>query len=180
VQCGNKKHGKPCDCDTRQIPEKVLETVTAEVLGLAEFDAHIFHEKIRQIVVPSKNTLVFHFNNGKTVTREWKSTANKDSWTPERRAAQAERAKALVVTDEMREARRRATKAHYAAHPERREADRERMRKFVAENPELAKKWSERLTAHKSEWWTPERRAAQSARRKAYFAKLKAEKGESE
>jgi len=52
------------------------------------------------------------------------------------------------------------------------------MRKFIAENPDVVKKRSERLTAHKSEWWTPERRAAQSARRKAYFAKIKAEEGD--
>jgi len=178
MQCANKKHGKPCDCDTRQIPEKVLEAVTAEVLGLAEFDASIFHEKIRQIVVPSKNILIFHFSNGKTATREWKSTANIDCWTPERRAAQAERQKGKTASEATRKAQSEGQKAHYAAHPERRQTDRERMKKFCAENPELVKKRSERLTAHKSEWWTPGRRAAQSARRKAYFAKLKAMKGD--
>jgi len=178
MQCANKKHGKPCDCDTKQIPERVLETVTAEVLGLAEFDANIFHEKTKQIVVPSKNTLIFHFNGGKTISREWKSTANVDCWTPERRAAQAKRQKGKTASEAARKAQSEGMKAYYAANPERRQADRERMRKFCEENPEVVKKRSERLTAHKSEWWTPERRAAQSARRKAYFAKLKAAKGE--
>jgi len=178
MQCANKKHGKPCECDTKEIPENILETATAEILGLAEFDANIFIERIKQIVVPSKHTLVYHFNNGKTVTREWKSTASKDCWTPERKAAQSKRAKALVVTDELREARKKATKAHYAAHPERRKADSERAKKYRADNPDWCKRQGEKLTAHKSEWWTPERRAAQSERRKAYFAKLKATKGD--
>jgi len=97
MECANKKHGKPCACDTRQIPEKVLEAVTVEVLGLDAFDANIFHEKIRQIIVPSKNILIFHFNSGKTATREWKSTANVDCWTPERKAAQSARRRAYFA-----------------------------------------------------------------------------------
>jgi len=178
MQCGNRKHGKPYECDTRQIPEKVLEAVTAEVLELAEFNADVFLAKIKQIIVPSKNILIFHFNNSKTVTREWKSTASVDSWTPERRAAQAKRQKGRVASETTRKAQSEGQKAHYTSHPERREADRERMRKFIAENPDWSKKQKEKLTAHKSEWWTPERRAAQSARRKAYFARIKAEKGD--
>ncbi len=91
MTCANKKHGKPCDCDTREIPETILESVTAEVLGLTEFDVDIFKAKIKQIVVPSKSRLVYHFHSGKIITREWKSTANVDCWTPERQAAQAAR-----------------------------------------------------------------------------------------
>jgi len=178
MQCTNKKHGKPCDCDTRQIPEKVLEAVTAEVLGIDEFDVNIFHERIRQIVVPSKNILIFHFNNGKTATREWKSTASKDCWTPERRAAQAKRQKGKIASEATRKAQSEGQKAHYAAHPERRQADRDRMKKYMAENPDWDKEFRKADAANKSEWWTPERRAAQSARRKAYFARIKAAEGE--
>jgi len=177
--CANKKHGRPCDCDVKQIPENVLEAVTADVLGFAEFDADIFKAKIKQIVVPSKNILIFHFKSGKTITRTWESTASKDCWTPERRAAQAERQKGKVASEETRKAQSEAGKAHYAAHPERRIADSERMKRFCAENPDKSKEQTKRLTAHKSEWWTPERRAAQSARRRAYFAKLKAMEGDS-
>ena len=83
-----------------------------------------------------------------------------------------------VVSELTRQKRREATSAHYAAHPERRKADSERMKQFCAENPDWCKAQSERLTAHKSEWWTPERRKAQSERRKAYFAKIKSMKGE--
>jgi hypothetical protein len=145
MQCANKKHGQPCDCDTREIPENILESVTAEVLGLSEFDADIFKAKIKRIIVPSKDQLVYHFQNGKTVTREWKSTANTDWWTPERRAEQAARITARPVTDEMWEAHRKGTANHYAAHPERRQADRDRMNKFCAENPDWGKAQNERM-----------------------------------
>jgi len=178
MECANKKHGKPCNCDTRQIPEKVLEAVTVKVLGLANFDANIFLERVKQIIVPSKNTLIFHFHNGKTTIREWKSTANVDCWTPERRAAQAKRQKGRVASESTRKAQSEGQKAHYAAHPERRQVDSERMKKVIAENPDWDKEFRKVNAAHKSEWWTPKRRAAQSARRKAYFAKIKAEKGD--
>jgi len=136
MTCANKKAGIPCGCSGGEIPESVLETEIAEVLGLAEFDADIFTAKIRRIVVPSKNMLVFHFHSGKTVTREWVSTAASDCWTPERRAAQAERMRGKEVSEETREKRRIATLRHYEQHPERRIADRERMLKVIAENPE--------------------------------------------
>ena len=146
--CSNKKHGKPCDCDTKEIPEKILESVTAEVLGLAEFNAEIFTAKIKQITVPSKNQLVYHFQNGKIIIREWKSTANVDCWTPERRAAQAERLKGKTATEEHRQAQSAGMKAYYAANPQRRIADSERMKKFCAENPDWCREQSDRLTAH--------------------------------
>ncbi len=146
--CANRKHARPCDCGTKQIPEKVLESVTTEVLGLSEFDADIFKAKIKQIVVPSKSQLAYHFHSGKIVTREWKSTAATDWWTPECRAAQAARMRDKVVTDEHRKAQSEGMKAHYAANPQRRKADSDRMKKFCAENPDWCKAQSERLTAH--------------------------------
>jgi DNA invertase Pin-like site-specific DNA recombinase len=151
MTCANKKHGKPCNCDTKEIPETVLESVTAEVLGIPEFDADIFTAKIKQIVVPSKNRIVFHFHSGKTITREWKSTANVDCWTPERRAAQAARLRGNSASEEHRKAQSEGMKAYYAANPERRKADSERMKKFCAENPDWCKEQSERLTAHNAE-----------------------------
>jgi DNA invertase Pin-like site-specific DNA recombinase len=151
MQCANKKHGKQCDCDTREIPESILEKISAEVLGLSEFDGDVFLAKVKQIVVPSRNQLVFHLSNGKTITREWESTARTDCWTPERRAAQGERAKAMIITEEIREKRRIKTTAHYAAHPERRQADSDRMKKFCAENPEWGKKQNERMIARIAE-----------------------------
>jgi len=83
-----------------------------------------------------------------------------------------------VASEAAKKAQSNGMKAHYVAHPERRKADSERMKKFIAENPDWDKNLRKAQAANKSEWWTPERRAAQSARRKAYFAKLKAAKGD--
>jgi DNA invertase Pin-like site-specific DNA recombinase len=150
MRCENKKQGFPCDCDTVGIHESILKTVTAEVLGLAEFDAEVFAENIKQIVASSAHTLIFHFYNGKVVTREWVSTAAKDCWTAERRAEQAERLRGREVSEETREKRRIATTRHYEQHPERRIADRERMKKFCAENPDLGKAQNDKmLTAYR-------------------------------
>jgi DNA invertase Pin-like site-specific DNA recombinase len=143
--CYNKKQGFPHKCDTVEIHESILEKVTAEVLGIPEFDADIFEKQIKQISVPSKHTLAFHFHNGKTVTREWQSTASKDCWTPERRAEQAKRMRGREITDEIRQKRREATLRSYELHPERKTADRERMHKFCAENPEWGKLQNQRM-----------------------------------
>ena len=147
MACANKKQGKLCGCGTVQIPETILESVTAEVLGLPEFDADVFSEKIRQIVVPDRNRLVYHFHSGKTVAREWESTAAFDCWTPERRVAQSERMRGREATEETRQKRRIATTRHYEQHPERRKADSERMKKFCAENPGWGKEQNERMAA---------------------------------
>ena len=149
--CANKKQGKPCNCDTNEIPENILKEVTTEVLGISEFDADIFDATIKKINVPTAHTLIFHFCNGKTITRQWKSTARTDCWTPERRAAQAERCREREVSDETRQKQREATTRHYAQHPERRIADSERMKKFCAENPEWGKEQNARLTARHAE-----------------------------
>jgi hypothetical protein len=107
-------------------------------LGLSEFDEDIFTAKIKQIVVPFKNRLVYHFHNGKTVTREWKSTAHADSWTPERRAAQSARQTGKTASEEHRKAQSEGMKAYYIKHPERRRADSERMKKLSAESSKLS------------------------------------------
>jgi DNA invertase Pin-like site-specific DNA recombinase len=147
MTCANKKAGAPCKCDTVQIPETILESVTAEVLGLAEFDAEVFNAKIKRIIAPSSHTLVYEFTSGKTMSREWSSTARTDCWTGERRAEQAERMRGQVVSAETREKRRVATLRSYEQHPERRAADRERMRRFCAENPDWGKAQNEKLLA---------------------------------
>jgi hypothetical protein len=147
MSCANKKAGIPCECRSGEIPESILKTVTAEVLELDEFDADVFTAKIKQIVVPSRNVLVYHFTDGKTVTQEWKSTARTDCWTAARRAAQAERCRGKEATEETRQKRREATIKYYEQHPERRKADSERMKKFCSENPDWGKEQNERLTA---------------------------------
>jgi len=85
--CANRKEGKPRECHVSDLPEYILEKVSAEALEVAEFDAEVFEKQVEQIIVPSSNTLVFHFYDGRVISKDWVSTARTDCWTPERRAA---------------------------------------------------------------------------------------------
>lgn len=86
--------------------------MTAEVLGIPEFDDSIFLERIDHISVVSATELVFNMTDGKTVHREWvkpkkimppwteerrkkQTQAIRDSFTPERRQAMSEKMKRI-------------------------------------------------------------------------------------
>ena len=55
--------------------------VTAEVLGLVEFDAVEFNKRISEIQVPGDNRLVFVFYGGQTEERVWQDRSRRESWT---------------------------------------------------------------------------------------------------
>jgi len=76
-------------CKNKDIPETTLKKVCAEVLCIDEFDEAIFAEQIKKIVVPAPHELTFYFYDGRIVQRQWESTARKDWWTPEARAAKS-------------------------------------------------------------------------------------------
>lgn len=84
--CGTQKK-KGSKCPARDIREDVLRAKCAEVLGLAEFDEEVFSVRVEKIVVPEHGILEFHMTDGQIICTEWKSTAKKDCWTEERRAA---------------------------------------------------------------------------------------------
>ena len=77
-------------CSAKSIPEKTLKAVCAEALGIDEFDADIFSEKVERITVIGEDILEFHFYDGSVLEKEWKSTAKTDWWTEERRNAWGE------------------------------------------------------------------------------------------
>ena len=79
-------------CKSKSIPETTLITVTAEVLGLDNFDEKIFYENIDHIEVPGANRLIFYFKDGSSVERQWKDRSRSESWTPEMREAARQRA----------------------------------------------------------------------------------------
>jgi DNA invertase Pin-like site-specific DNA recombinase len=112
--CCNRKEGRAHNCEVKDLPENILQKVSAEVLGLETFDPDVFAEKIEEIVVPSAHTLVYHFYDGRTVTKEWISTARRDCWTPEARAAVAERMRHRVYSEEERKARSEWMKKYWA------------------------------------------------------------------
>ena len=75
-------YGKKC-CPSSQIPEEILETISAEVLGISHFYKNIFEEKIKQIIVPNKGALYFIFKDGSQVKKTWNYPPRSESWTEE-------------------------------------------------------------------------------------------------
>lgn len=92
--------------------EEVLKLLTAEVLGITEFDDDVFLEQISRIEVHDNDMLRYCFYDGRTEERQYitppkrgrKWTAHQrevmaqkvsTSWTPERRADMSVRAKEM-------------------------------------------------------------------------------------
>ncbi|MFZ5988019.1 MAG: recombinase family protein [Bacillota bacterium] len=78
------KFGKEV-CHAKQIPDGILLSLVAEVLELSEFDKTIFELKIKEIKVPESNVLVFVFQDGHTVEKEWQNKSRSESWDSEKR-----------------------------------------------------------------------------------------------
>lgn len=91
--CQTKSQKGAGACDSKNIPEKMLQGVAAEVLGSEEFDEAAFTGQVEEILVVSEDTLCFRFYDGREVTTTWESTAKKDWWTHERRRLWGERHK---------------------------------------------------------------------------------------
>lgn len=72
-------------CFSKQIPEDVLFRLSSEVLGLNAFDDKAFSERIRQILVPEFNKLVFVLADGSAITKEWQDRSRTESWNEESR-----------------------------------------------------------------------------------------------
>ena len=88
--CRTKSEKGAKSCPAKAIPEKALKNACAEVLGTAEFDDAVFSAQIEQLYVVGDDTLEFHFYDGSVLEKKWKSTAKKDWWTEEPRAAWGE------------------------------------------------------------------------------------------
>ncbi len=91
--CKTKKKIGCSACQAVSIREEKLKEVSAEVLGLTEFDKDIFEEQIESVIMDDKDTIHFNFFDGIVVTKKWKSTLIKDTWTQERREKMSERMK---------------------------------------------------------------------------------------
>lgn len=78
------KEGKQA-CGSRKIPESVLISLSAEVLGLNEFDALLFEKEISEILVPESMKVIFVFRDGQQIQKEWEHKSRRESWTDEMR-----------------------------------------------------------------------------------------------
>ncbi len=87
--CQTKDRKGVSACSAKNIPEKILQKVCAQVLCLEEFDEDVFLDRIEKILIDGRDKLIFHFHDGKVIIQRWESTAKKDWWTPEARAAKS-------------------------------------------------------------------------------------------
>lgn len=88
--------GKAC-CASKQIPEDILEAVTAQAMELPVFDAAAFAAAVKEIRVPENGTLVYVFQDGRTVTKTWENPSRRHSWNDENRGKARELALRLAA-----------------------------------------------------------------------------------
>jgi len=81
--CGTFNTYGKSECDSQQIPEAILESKVAEVLGRAEFDPYLMKMMISEIRVPEHNKLIFAFVGARKVEVEWENPSRCHSWTDE-------------------------------------------------------------------------------------------------
>ena len=74
--CGTKfSHGVSA-CPARNVPDRVLWEITADVLGADTVDDDLFNERIERIIV-SDCTLTYQMKDGTEETRHWKPLADR-------------------------------------------------------------------------------------------------------
>lgn len=78
-------------CPSKAIPENILMTTTAEVLGVDPFDPDAFLGKITEVRVENENRLVFLFADEEECVKRWQDRSRSESWTEEMKNAARER-----------------------------------------------------------------------------------------
>ena len=73
-------------CASKQIPEDILMSVTAEALSVDSFDEQVFNNSVANIQVCNDNTLIYQFKDGSETTLQWRDKSRSQSWTDEMRA----------------------------------------------------------------------------------------------
>ena len=73
-------------CASKQIPEDILMSVTAEALSVDSFDEKVFNDSVANIQVCNDNTLIYQFKDGSETTLQWRDKSRSQSWTDEMRA----------------------------------------------------------------------------------------------
>lgn len=85
------KYGKAV-CQSQQIPERILIEKTEDILGEMDLTAELIVSKIKRILVPEHNFLIYELKDGSTVDVPWENPSRSLSWTPEMRQAARQRA----------------------------------------------------------------------------------------
>ena len=79
-------------CASKQIPEDLLMNITAEALGIDNFNERTFADNMACIRVCTENTLIYQFKDGSNVTMQWRDRSRRQSWTDEMKAAARQKA----------------------------------------------------------------------------------------
>ncbi|NLV87532.1 MAG: recombinase family protein [Clostridiales bacterium] len=82
--------GKSNCPESKQIPEDILKAVTAEALGIDNFDENTFTAQMSEIKVPEAGRLIFIFKNGSTIEKTWQNPSRSLSWDADMRKRQGE------------------------------------------------------------------------------------------
>lgn len=77
-------------CANNSIREEDLHRLSAKTLGIAEFDAVEFAEKIDRLVIAKGGRVAFHFKDGRVYEAAYSTKRIGHPWTEERRIKQAE------------------------------------------------------------------------------------------
>lgn len=86
--CGTyNTKGKDACPTSKQIPETTLMNISAEIMGVANFDEELFERLIERIEADTENTLHFVFYNGNIINAVWADRSRAESWTPEMKEA---------------------------------------------------------------------------------------------
>jgi len=78
-------------CPSKQIPEDILMTMTADVMRFSAFDEKRFKDQVDHILVPAPNKVIFTFKDGHVIKTAWQNRSRRDSWTDEMRRAARQR-----------------------------------------------------------------------------------------
>jgi DNA invertase Pin-like site-specific DNA recombinase len=91
--CGTfDRYGKGA-CPAHSVPEDILKEKAAEALGLPEYDAAAFRERVEAITVPDDGIIVFHTRDGTDKEVAWRHRSRSESWTDGMREAARAKAK---------------------------------------------------------------------------------------
>jgi DNA invertase Pin-like site-specific DNA recombinase len=113
-RCATMDKKGNAECHMKDIPEGKILLAANEILGLDEFDEATFAEEISLVTIPGDYMLVFQLADGSEVKKTWVSTAKKDCWTSEAKAAAAKRMRKRTYTEEQCKARSEWMKAYWA------------------------------------------------------------------
>lgn len=67
-------------CPSIQVPESILISKTAEVLGTSDLNEELLKKSISDIQIPDHNRIVYLFKDGRSVEVTWGNPSRRESW----------------------------------------------------------------------------------------------------